>query len=373
MDVVNAFIIHRPYQVLNAVEYAKRAGLRRCRLFVVEDEELSTDYFAEIADESVWESIEVCPLRDWFDYADLSHRRPETVSEYVMEKVQLLNQIRKRRIVDRLAKRIGRVSELVLGSYRESYAGYMRHIANRVPHSKLVLIDVGTDTLEINRQRIDEYARKQRPATAVPARDFSFFRRLHQALRTEFVEWDTQGVVSATFFSCYDLKVAPSDHLLKNDYRNLRSTLGDRAGNGETWFLGQPIADQQYLSWESFRRLISFVIQRYGSEKLVYIAHPYESSRQLDLIKNVGARVARFEKPIEIALSSATEVPSVVSGFFSSAISGCAAIFGDALDYEAIRIPESMLEKQRENLSEIYQSFTDNESGSIIVVCPYSE
>lgn len=369
MQSINVFIIHRPYQILNATEYAMRAGLAHCHLIAVEDEKLSAEYFADIADAGVWESIQVCPLRDWFEYADLSCRRPATMKEIVMEKVQLINQVRKRRIIDKLATRIGQVNELVLGSYRRSYAEYMRHIATRIPYRKLVLIDVGTDTLEINRQRHEEFAEGLQSQSEAPLQDASIFQRLRRTVRSALVDWNTQGAASVTFFSGYELDVSPADEFILNDYRNLRRSLTDRPANGETWFLGQPIADQQYLSWSAFGMLIDGVATRYGLGNLVYVPHPYESDRQLDIIANAGIRVKRFDKPIEVILSRATEIPSALSGFFSSAITGCAAIFGSTLEYEAIRIPETMLQKEQDNLEEIYRCFAENYPQPIRVVC----
>lgn len=368
MSSINVFIIHRPYQVLNATEYATRTGLAQCHLFVVEDEKLSAEYFADIADTNVWESIQVWPLRDWFEYADLSCRRPATMKEVVMEKVQLINQIWKRRTIEKLARRIGPVNELVLGSYRRSYAEYMRHLATRIPHRKLVLIDVGTDTLEINRQRHEEFTEALQVRSGAPRQDASLFHRLRGMARSALVDWNTRGAASVTFFSSYELDVSPADEFILNDYRNLRRSLTNRSANGETWFLGQPIADQQYLSWDSFGELIDGVAKKYGPGNLVYVPHPYESDRQLTVVENAGIRVRRFDKPIEVILSRANEIPAALSGFFSSAITGCAAIFGSTLEYEAIRIPDTMLQKQQDNLEEIYRCFAENDPQPIRVV-----
>jgi hypothetical protein len=50
-------------------------------------------------------------------------------------------------------------------------------------------------------------------------------------------------------------------------------------------------------------------------------------------------------------------IPDVVSGFFSSAIPSCAAIFGEALKYESVLVPQAFLRKQHEELAVIYESF----------------
>ena len=52
MESINAFIIHRPFQVLNATEYAVRTRLQHCRLIVIEDENLSEESFERLME--IW-------------------------------------------------------------------------------------------------------------------------------------------------------------------------------------------------------------------------------------------------------------------------------------------------------------------------------
>ena len=110
------------------------------------------------------------------------------------------------------------------------------------------------------------------------------------------------------------------------------------------------------------------VVSHYEKDRLQYIAHPYESDEQLRVVQAAGATVKRFPKPVEAMLSQEKSIPSLVTGFFSSAIASCAAIFGSSLRYEAGRIPGDMLEKQQDNLEEIYKSFASNAPDPITVV-----
>jgi len=354
---VNVFFVHRPYQMLNATEYVKHANLDDCHLVVLDADGGSRAQFTPVVDPSLWASIRFFPLRDLFRYRDFSQREPSSLADRASEIVQALDQAGQRFRLERLARTLTDVDQLVLGSYRAGYARYMRHLANRIPHRKLVLIDVGTDTIEINRQRVQEFeCGTVQYSPRGPATD-SASRRFRRALNRKYVEWDTAGVDSLTFFTGYDLTPSPADHVVGNTYKHLRSRIGTKPKGHEVWFLGQPIADQEYVDWFAFAELIVAVVRRYTPENLRYVPHPHESQRQLDIVADAGVRVLRFSSPIEHAMSVAAESPALLAGFFSSALANCASIYGDALDYEAVRIPEPALLKQKENLRDIYDSF----------------
>lgn len=349
---MTVFVIESPFQVMNAIEAVHHFKFEDNVIIVLLSGLFSKESYERIIDKKQWKEVRYVPFRYKLTNSDFGLHPPKNVYERMQELYLTLDRSVKKKVINNMCRSLGRVDNLVLGSYRRYYDIHMRHIANNVDHNRLFLIDVGTDTLEIGRQRIEEHNAGPGALGDEPAKS------LKSMLRDKLVEWDGTGVDSLTFFTSYDFEVSGPDRVIKNDYRYFKS-LADRAAVSDgVWFIAQPLVEQEYLTHDVYVRYLAKVKQYFSGRPVFYIPHPRESGRYIELARNeFGFETKRFDVPIEYAVTVGGSRPQCIASFFSSALENFAVIFGNRIDIKAFYLHGADLLKNHESVHEVYSHY----------------
>jgi hypothetical protein len=360
---LNLFLLSAPYQLLNAIECINRFGWTENRLVIVDTGHFTRKRFEKVIDPGIWGGVEYLDLR--YKFADYEFGRGRrTLKEYAMERLLTLDQMAKRHRASKFCRACGPVDALVLGNYLADYDLHMRHFANHLRYRQLYLVDVGTDTLRIARQRAEEVERGLRAGSRWAQSQEGWRKRVRRRL----VDWDSAGVRKLTFFSAYDVQVSGEDQLIANRYAHARAMV-PTTGRGDTiYFVGQSLIDQGYLSAETFFAAIAAVKRFFADKRVVYYMHPRESEQQVAIVRSSGIEVRENEVPFEHLLCFSEERPTCIAAFFSSVVENCAVIFGSAIRIITFQLDESALKKDHENTRKIYEQFRANRFGNIEVV-----
>lgn len=338
----SVFVVETPLQMVNATEAKHCLGLGDCCLVIMLSEPFPKRAFQPLLSFGGWKSIR---------YISVSHRyKPlnlkwlgasaaDAINEYIKESKQLL----KRFAFDRLARRLGKADNLVVGNL---FAQYIQHLANRVHAQRIYLLDDGTDTLRVNSLR------KNSAHHVVPNR-VSFIRWIKDHVRTAFIDWDIRQKESVTFFSSYELDVKPGDDYIRNTYAFWRQRSKEAVRRDAVFFLGQPLVEDGYLSTNAYVNLLTEVIKFYQGKSVVYLTHRRETKAKLEALKAIGLTVDSFDLPIEVHMLT-KELPEELASFFSSALDNSRIIFGDRLSVTAFRIGEHLFKPGHEFVAEIY-------------------
>jgi len=158
---MNVFVIQAPYQILNAIEAVHHYNFRRNTLVIPLNGLFPRQGFEIMIDREQWDRVQFLSFYSRLKNFDFGKNRPRNVYERILELFLTFDQSVKKMRMETLARSVGRVENLILGSYQDSYDLHMRHLANMISHENLYLIDVGTDTLKINRQRNEEIRLRQ--------------------------------------------------------------------------------------------------------------------------------------------------------------------------------------------------------------------
>lgn len=362
---MNAFLISAPYQLLSAMEAVHRFALEDNLLVIIDTGHFQLGSFERMIDRKAWRAVQHYDFRYRLEHLDFGLHPPTNAYQRLQELYLTFSQASKRWRANTLARSLGPVENLFLGNYLADYDLHMRHIANRVRFRNLFLLDVGTDTLRICADRRNEAAADRHSGTADPSTQRMSWRR---RLRRKYVDWDAAGVEQLTFFTSYDLEVSGRDRVVKNEYDYLRTLAASKTRGDEVWFIGQPLADQGYLTWNVFQDCLKGVVGHFHDRTPIYISHPRESDEQLQMAARSGLQVRRLDVPVEYALGTAPLIPCCIASFFSSAIENCASIFGTTLDVKTFRIPERDFLKDTLIVTRIYQNFAHNKKLRIEVV-----
>ncbi|MEZ5543307.1 MAG: hypothetical protein R3F42_14895 [Pseudomonadota bacterium] len=363
---MNCFLLSAPYQVLSALEAIHHLHLDDNHLYIVDTGHFTRAQFDSVIEPERWASVSFHDFRYIMPDKDYGAHPPKNLKERLEELWLVFDQAVKRQRANRMARAIGPVDNLVVGNYRRAYDRHMRHLVNRLEFSKLYVLDVGTDTLRINRDRhLDKAGDAGAAVSLPPASVLQLFKRW---IRSRLVDWDTRGVDALIFFTTYELDLAPGDATIRNDYAYLKSVVADAHPSDKVLFIGQPLVDQSYLSRADFAGLMGRVKTFFAGHELVYVMHPRESASQLQVIRELGIPIECFTAPFEYAVSFSGERPRGIATFFSSAIENSATIFGDALKLWAFRLPNSLLLKDQDNISKVYAQFAARRTTPIEVV-----
>lgn len=365
---MNVFIIAAPYQVLSAIEAIHHFNLSHNILVILQIGLFSKDSFEKVINRKFWDSIRFINFFYFISDFDFSRNRPKNFLEKLIEFYFTFDQFKKRVCIERLCKSIGLVENLFLGNYLIDYDLHMRHIANKIHYKNLYLLDVGTDTLRINRQRLQENLSSLNPSLGGNKDNKkikilnSFFkisiRNIKIYLRRRFIDWDSAGVDSLTFFTCYPLEINGKDQIVRNSYKYSKSLLKKSAYSQDVLFLGQPLVEQGYLVFENFVDYMKKIKSYYYESNLFYVPHPRESKDSIKVIQNdVGIKVKKFSAPIEYEIVFNEVKPQCIAGFFTSALENFTAIFESSIEVVAFYLPEKILLKDRDGVEKIYQNF----------------
>lgn len=352
MDV---FLIETPLQMLNAIE--ARAHFRGNRNFleILTSPPFPCEVFLPLIEEGVWDEIRYMTIRDEGDMR-ASDPRLTKLRKKVEEYHRYYKQLQYRQALDKVAKSLGRVERLFLGSYLQSY---MRHFANKVHYEKLLVLDDGTDTLRVNEER-----KKVKLEGKVRG-----FNRIKEVAHAIFHDWNAGDVERMIFFSTFDLQVADRDILIKNDYAYLRSLVSGARRRNEVFFLGQPLIEDGYLTAAKYKEYLSAVQRHFKGEDIVYFPHRRESGKSAeDLASELGLTVRRTDVPIEYELTVRGNVPKVLASFFCSALDNCRLMLNGELMIKAFQIRQDDLLCVKDFVEDIYEYFRQKEGPKFRVI-----
>ncbi|MBK8508692.1 MAG: hypothetical protein IPL51_08535 [Candidatus Competibacteraceae bacterium] len=368
---MNIFIITAPYQVLNAIEARNYFSLSDNNLIILNIGFFQKDAFQEILDKTNWDSIKFIDFFYRFADRDFGESPPKNSYEKLIEFFMILDQIIKKQKINRLCRAYKAVDNLFLGNYLIDHDLFMRHIANNIHFNRLYLLDVGTDTLRINYQRLQENITKLAQlnidisckvldSNKVSIGSF-IINNFKKKLRKHLIDWNVSGVKSLTYFTCYRFEVNGSDDRITNKFEYLRSLLKNTENSGEIWFLGQPLVDQEYITSEVFMSFMKKIKLYFNNENIHYVLHPRESDKWINILKkDVNFEVKKFQNPIEYEILFSKKNPKIVVSFFTSALETCSIIYGDKVDFFAIFLPTHLLLKSKNIVEQVYNNLMLN-------------
>jgi hypothetical protein len=347
---MNIFVVESPTQALNALEARQRFDLKASTIYVLMTGLFARAMYERVLDPLHWSAVVYVDFRFVARKYDFGTTPPRNLAERLIELSTVADLFRKRAIVDRLARRCGRVERLFLGQYRTDTRLYFRHFANVCRHDELLLLDDGTDTVLINAQRSEEAAGR------VVADDVGSGQGLKSAIKNRFGRWNAAGAPSLTFFSALKFSVNARDKLIHNDYRYLRSLANGSASRQNTvFFLGATLVDDSYLTLQTHLDLLRRILRRFEGREFIYVAHPRESQRYLDVIATeLDVNVQRFPVPIEFEMTVNGNRPGILASFFSSALENCARLFGSGMQIQAFRLTTDHLVTHQDEVLNIY-------------------
>lgn len=352
----NIFLVKSPLQLLNAIEAKHHFGLddKDCYLLVMGDRKSYSQLMKLIVASQQWRNVIL------MNRVGLMIGNPWSVNEEFhdidrLRKTLLRSSVFFIRRLNRLVRAIDDVQYIFVGDNNNPL---MRHFVNSLHHEHTVLLDDGTATLDIARQRMQgQTARKPNRLS----------KKIRLAAKRVLQKLNDQQPDSVEFFTAYNIEVSNSDRVISNDFSYLRKQAKDLPVTDAIYFLGSPLSEVGLMTEADYLQQLLMVRAEYADRDFVYVAHRRENRHKLDAISQYpGAQVRLFEYPVEYQLAILGPRPTTIASFFTSALDNLNIILGDSINITAYHLLEGSY-AERERVDAVYAHYLSNASASFQV------
>ena len=318
----SVFLVKSPLQLLNAIEakHHFRLSTEECILIIMGDRK-SRPQILELANlPDQWGKIILLnAVHLLFGNPLEENSRYSAPRSFWQSEIFRSSAFHIRRL-NRISNNIGEVRYIFIGYAKYVY---MRHFVNTTPHQKTFLLDDGTATLQISRERKEGL--NDTLHLPVKKKIKLFAQRIFQGLQSE-------EQASLCFFTAFDVSPGEKDTIVKNNYDYIRATNQALEQDDAVYFLGSPLDESEIMPQTEYLECLQKVKHYFGDQKLIYIAHRREIKRNLEEIgKLLDIEVVLFDVPIEYQIAVIGPRPKILASFISSALDNCRLILDNKL------------------------------------------
>ena len=354
----SVFLVKSPLQLLNAIEAKHHFKLNTedCILIIMGDRK-SRPQILELANlQHLWGKIILLnavhllfgnPLEDNSHYSAPSSFWQSEIFRSSAFHVRRLN---------RISKYVGEVKYIFIGYAKYVY---MRHFVNTTPHQKTFLLDDGSATIKISRER--KAGLNDTLHLPVNKKIKLFAQRIFQGMQSE-------AQASLCFFTAFDVSPGGKDTIVKNNFDYIRNINHKSEQNDAVYFLGSPLNEAGIMPQTEYLECLQKVKHYFGDQKLIYVAHRREKKENLDEIRRLlNIHTVLFDFPIEYQIAVIGPRPKILASFVSSALDNCRLIMDDKLMIISFKFNlENCL--KRENVESLYNYYTTKISDHFKVI-----
>ncbi|MCA1791485.1 MAG: hypothetical protein LC667_17050 [Thioalkalivibrio sp.] len=327
----HVFFVHTPLQLLNALEAKWALNIPAGLLVVVANDDRRRQLEALI-DTDDWGAVHTITATHGVNRSSSRMRVYRSMWKT-------------RRALDLVANHLGEVDSLFLGNYGSRYG---QHLASRIDHRTLYLLDDGTATVAIADRRAAGRMKAALPMAMIRTR-----------LLERVLGFQRHSAPAVVFFTTFDLQVGPRDTVIANTFQRLRSRGVTASLTREALFLGQPLVENREMAEETYVAYIAGAQRHYASEALVYAPHPGEETDRVErLSRRLGLQVRYHQLPVEAELARSGRLPTSLASFHTSALDNCRLMFrGSGMRITAFAIARADLHQNHEFTDSVYAYF----------------
>ena len=344
----NWFLVGTPLQLLNAYEALHHFGCDPNESVVIvldNHTELNSQHLHSLANQQAWPHMLILPERRQERLRRLLLARSSAwkrgmlrLGEQLLWRSlgipleQLVLGVCCFRQLDRLCRRHPGLDNLFVGYYGSPI---MRHVANTVKATRVVLLEEGANQLHL-------YAdlHSSRPRFA---RQY-YLDPVANRIKKLLLGVNLKPIEAVHFFTAYDLpateKVRVTRHRYERFKQLIRPESASSSSNDEVFFLGEWLTAWDCCSDGQYEEFLRQARHELGNRRMVFIPHRRTPQSTEQRIRKIpGFELRRLDGPVELALASMDPRPDTIAAFFSSALFNLSMLFGSAMNLHAFQLP----------------------------------
>ena len=97
------------------------------------------------------------------------------------------------------------------------------------------------------------------------------------------------------------------------------------------YILGSASIERNVIEKKEFDKIINLILKRFNKKKIFYIPHRYEKAEK-NLKKFKKIKIKKFSLPVEFAISNEKTIPSIILGFYSTALFSLDKLYGKKIN-----------------------------------------
>ena len=97
------------------------------------------------------------------------------------------------------------------------------------------------------------------------------------------------------------------------------------------YILGSASVERKFIEKEEFDKIIKSILKKFSKKKIFYIPHRYEKAEKY-LKKFKKIKIKKISLPVELAISNEKKIPSVVLGFYTTALFNLDKLYGKKIN-----------------------------------------
>ncbi|RAR70249.1 hypothetical protein [Flavobacterium aciduliphilum] len=150
-------------------------------------------------------------------------------------------------------------------------------------------------------------------------------------------------------------KKSENQTIITNSFKYLKSKCQDKERSDIMFFIGDPLVERGYISFEKYVQAITAVQEKFTDKKLIYIPRLTESDHFLHQLEPY-VTIQRNKVPFEIFISSLEYFPYALVGYHSSVHFNVRKMYGNSINFYFLRLKDFTTKTHYENTNKILDS-----------------
>jgi hypothetical protein len=219
-------------------------------------------------------------------------------------------------------------------------AHFQKVLAVNLKHQKIFSLDDGAAT-------IIDYQTKER--------ETSFFKKYRWMLFG--LKYDLKQKYS--FFTVFKLK-QKTHEIVSHNFFHFRKKIEESEFSknpNNFYFIGSPLVNENIISEQTFKETLRNIIKNSKeNSKYFYIPHRRCDDKSIEIVKEIGFEISKFNMPIELVFLEKKEMPVNIISYYSTALLSLKVIFDveNAFMYE---IDSEQLLKMKKEISNVFLEY----------------
>lgn len=327
-EMANLYVVESPFQLISAMEAKAAFPADKHILFVrygyvQEVDRVNNEQVTRLLKMTTWDEIIVSPPRKYpiFTFAQIIYK------------------------IIKLLKRNIEFDNIFISIYGPTY---QRYFPANLAAKTLFLIDDGYNSIEIQR----DYLSINNPS--------NFHEPILKRVVLRLLGLKYMVSQSVNLFTCFNINPVGDQLVIQHSFEYLKNAFSHQQSKtvDKVYLLGGNFIESQYLSKESYLRLLGEIARYYYPLKVIYLPHRREMLENLAEIGSIpGISIERFENPVEVEFLFRGSYPIYIALTVSTALFSMKKIFPETIIKVFKLNTNEVNPLYRERIKEIYSYY----------------
>ena len=264
-----------------------------------------------------------------------SLRNPLTFLQYYPKFYRIINKI----------KKFGLINNFYSSQY---YSDFSLLIFNKLKPKKIILLDEGTASFRIARDRMN----------------YDLHKNKRSLIKTVIYNNSICFPDTITFFSQYEFIIPKQDRLVR--YKFTKKNILGKLKDDTVMILGTSMVETNLISLDYYLYLLKRIVSSIKSKNIVYYPHRKENKNKLKIIEKIVDETMKNNTPFEYYYENEKNIPGKIISFASPVLTNLLSRYNLCPELVVCKFDINKLSLDKDIYKLIYDSYSKNKSIKIM-------